>query len=446
MNSGFMVFMNLGWQSFIFYLHLYNDILLSTVQASFRLQKPVSVLVHHLQTLESDILGEIGVPNTMVSILSMHQSIASNCTNVVFGLLPIPKNVPINLVSLSLLRSSLVELVLGQTNLSLTTSIFGLPSFFQILMFPGGVTVVPGNFASIWQMPQTLFNFTLYNSVSQIQKNFGQFEDQLRFGLHLRSYENVYVQVTNENGSTLTPPVTVQASVLSDIGSRDLLPQRLKQLAETITGSPAKNLGLNYLVFGNVKEISLSSILNHTLRASQGSPSPAYAPAPSPGRHQLSPCLHCDTCSPSYNALIDAPVHEHCPQPPSVEKAPSPLVIPSCFPRHGPCGGLTIMPGPSPTADYDTSSPDLSPHAAFTHHTPLHSTPQLAPELSTTSTVFYGSSLGLHKRNEVSVPSSFVSSHISTSRSFCVSRPPPCKMWLMGLLHLIFLLWTVLKD
>ncbi|XP_059648108.1 uncharacterized protein LOC132294317 [Cornus florida] len=92
---------------------------------------------------------------------------------------------------------------------------------------------------------------------------------------------NVYVQVTNKNGSTRAPPVTVQASVMSDMGR--LLPQRLKQLAETIVGSPAKNLGLSNSVFGKVKEIRLSSYLNRTLDATPTpSPAPAPAPAPSP--------------------------------------------------------------------------------------------------------------------------------------------------------------------
>jgi len=94
------------------------------------------------------------------------------------------------------------------------------------------------------------------------------------------SMQNVYVQITNEVGSTIEPPITVQASVLSHFGS--LLPQRLKQLAQTITGSPpVKNLGLDNTVFGKVKSISLSSYLEGTLHAPSSSPSPAPSPEPS---------------------------------------------------------------------------------------------------------------------------------------------------------------------
>lgn len=119
----------------------------------------------------------------------MHQNDAYNWTNVVFGVLSYPINAPMIPVSLSVLRSSLVELFLKQTNLTVTTSIFGQPSMFEILKFPGGITVIPGQSASIWQIPQILFNFTLNNSTSDIVENFVQLKEQLRFGLHLRSYE-----------------------------------------------------------------------------------------------------------------------------------------------------------------------------------------------------------------------------------------------------------------
>lgn len=39
----------------------------ASVQASFRLQKPVSELVPRIGTLEYDVYGEIGVPDTKVS-------------------------------------------------------------------------------------------------------------------------------------------------------------------------------------------------------------------------------------------------------------------------------------------------------------------------------------------------------------------------------------------
>ncbi|CAA6664935.1 unnamed protein product [Spirodela intermedia] len=208
----------------------------ASIQASFVLQKPLSLVSSYSAHLEYDIFEEIGVPNTKVSIIDMSPLTSLNSTYVVFGVLPNPKDAVISPIVLSVLRSSLIELVLQESNLSLTTSIFGHPSSFEVLKFPGGITVIPIQSASIWQMSQVLFNFTLNNSITQIQRNLDELKGQLKYGLNLRSYENVYVQMTNLNGSSASPPVIVEASVLSDVGSRNLLPLRLKQLAQTITG------------------------------------------------------------------------------------------------------------------------------------------------------------------------------------------------------------------
>lgn len=124
-----------------------------------------------------------------VSILSMHDLGESNRTYVVFGLLSEYITTPINPVSLSLLRSSLYDLFLHQSNLTLTTSIFGQPSTFQILKFPGGISIIPFQRASIWQFPQIVFNFTLTNSISEILNKFAKFMSQLKLELCLRPYE-----------------------------------------------------------------------------------------------------------------------------------------------------------------------------------------------------------------------------------------------------------------
>lgn len=39
----------------------------ATVQASFRLEKPVSQLIPYIERLENDLFGEIALPNTEVS-------------------------------------------------------------------------------------------------------------------------------------------------------------------------------------------------------------------------------------------------------------------------------------------------------------------------------------------------------------------------------------------
>ncbi|KAJ6963876.1 hypothetical protein NC652_002239 [Populus alba x Populus x berolinensis] len=282
----------------------------ATVQAYFRLLKPVVQLVTHIARLEYDINEEIGIPNAKVAILSMHR-LASNWTDVVFGLIPDPVNVPINMVSLSVLRSSLIDLFLEQSNLTVTTLIFGQPSTFEIFRFPGGITIVPMQYASIWQMPQILFNFTLNNSISEVLDNFGDLKDQLEFGLHLRQFETVYVKITNENGSTITPPVTVQVSVMSDLGTLQL--QRLKQLAQIITASP------------------------DTLHGTPPTPSPAISPSLPPA---IAPF---------------APVN-----------SPSPSVIPALPPQPCPQHGSATPPSNSPSGSNQTprlhpEPPDVSP-------------------------------------------------------------------------------------
>lgn len=124
----------------------------------------------------------------------MRQStITPNSTDVVFGVLSDPIDSPINPVSLTVLKSSLIELFFQISNLTLTTSIFGQPSAFQILRCPGGITVNPMQYASIWQIPQTLFSFTLYDTISDIRGNFTQFKDQLKVGLRLKSDEVIFI-------------------------------------------------------------------------------------------------------------------------------------------------------------------------------------------------------------------------------------------------------------
>ncbi|XP_011623989.1 uncharacterized protein LOC18435814 isoform X1 [Amborella trichopoda] len=366
------------------------------VQASFRLEKPMSLLSSHTQRLEYDIMDEIGVPNTKVSIISMEPLGKSNGTKVVFGVIPDSSNLSISAVDLSLLRESMIQLVLQQLNLSLTQSVFGKPSSFAVLKFPGGITVGPPQTASLWSRAQILFNFTLNNSVSQIQQNFDQLNGQLKYGLHLMPYENVYVQVTNLNGSTLAPPVVVQTTVLSKFEGHLRLP-RLKQLAEMITGSSGKNLGLDNTVFGKVKQIELSSFLKHTLNAPQSSPSPSPSPSalsPFPSPSSLPPCHR--AFSPSY-PLPPSPDNTHqssgpssslVTPPPYEDYAPYPQdVVPTLAPYYPDSPLPVVEPsfGPTPPAYSDPPTP--SPAASCVHSrasfvplpsVPLDGSPQAA--------------------------------------------------------------------
>ncbi|XP_041014755.1 uncharacterized protein LOC121257676 isoform X2 [Juglans microcarpa x Juglans regia] len=351
----------------------------ATVQAYFRLDKPVTKLAPHIRRLEYDIYGEIGVPGIKVAIISMHQSGASNWTDVVFGVLSDPINVPISPVSLSLLRSSLIELFLQHSNLTLTSSIFGKTTMFQILKFPRGLTIIPVQFSSIWQIPQILFNFTLNNSISDILEDFIEFKDQLKIGLYLRSYESVYVQITNDVGSTIAPPVTVQASVMSDLGS--LLPQRLKQLAETIKGSPAQNLGLDNTVFGKVKSISLSSYLKGTINATPPSPSPSPFPSPEPSNYpSISP----------YPAL--SPLTSPMSSPNIKHRSPAPSMVIAHPPRPFPYQGFRNSPSLSPSHYNPTVPSAFSPLVSTPNAPPTGPTSQLSPGLSPIPEVSYAPS------------------------------------------------------
>ncbi|XP_052484735.1 uncharacterized protein LOC105795470 isoform X2 [Gossypium raimondii] len=327
------------------------------VHACFTLQKPVSELVDHIQKLEYDIYEEIGVPETKVAILSMHPSGESNSTNVVFGFLSNPVHHPISPVALSVLRSSLIELFLRRSNLTLTTPIFGQPSKFEILKFRGGIT-------------------------------------------------NLFVRLTNKNGSTMSSPVIVQASVIDSFGN--MLPQRLKQLAQTITHSPARNLGLNNSDFGKVKSISLSSYLKGTLHASPPTPSPTSAPKPSvslhpnfapthpprlsPKIHRFPPCPMCNTASPSAHR----PLHSPSPTPPISPASSSVVAHP---PPPCPYSRPAVPPSP-PSKSYSNVIPK---------HPPLMSPrSQLSPpNLPPIASVSYGSRPGQgmeHTKGPVSAP------------------------------------------
>ncbi|KAF4348485.1 hypothetical protein CsatB_015113 [Cannabis sativa] len=394
----------------------------ASAKAYFILEKPVSELVPHVGQLEYDINAEIGVPDTKVAILSMHQSGVPNWTAVVFGALPDPINAQISPVSLSVLRSSLIEVFMKQINLTLTTSIFGQPSAFEILKFQGGVTVIPMRSASIWQIPQILFNFTLNNSISEILENIVELKNQLKFGLRLRPYENVFVQITNKIGSTAAAPVIIQASVMSDFGN--LLPQRLKQLAETLQGSPARNLGLDNSVFGKVKSISLSSYLKGTISSIPPSPSPApgptdhahssispipaptYSPAPSPSVLDPQPCVNCEASSPTPSDAL------HSPQP---------------CPYHG----SRVSPSSSPTSPTNSITPPA--YAPSPHSRPMGPKSQLSPDASAVPNVHRAPSPGESKgRTEGSVSSS-----IAPSPSSSASSPLNKGIWSIGFSALI---------
>ncbi|XP_038891823.1 uncharacterized protein LOC120081196 isoform X1 [Benincasa hispida] len=340
--------------------------LCATAQVYFVLQKPVNELLPHIKRLEFDINGELDIPNLKVSILSMHDLGESNRTYVVFGLLSEYITTPINPVSLSLLRSSLYDLFLSESNLTLTTSIFGQPSTFQILKFPGGISIIPFQHASIWEFPQIVFNFTLTNSISEILDNFAKFKSQLMFGLRLRPYENVYLQITNKIGSTMQPLVIVQASITSELGR--ISSQRLQQLAAIINTSPQGNLGLDYTVFGEVKSVSLSSYPKRPSKAMPPSFSPASAPALSDHVELPSAPHPSRSARPSGN---HSPSHANC-----ETSSPTPSMVPLHAPREH-----SIPPISYPKSTRLIVPPANKPWVSSPRASPIAFSPLLPPDL-----------------------------------------------------------------
>ncbi|KAG5399799.1 hypothetical protein IGI04_014406 [Brassica rapa subsp. trilocularis] len=275
------------------------------IVASFDVEKPVSFLEDNLLQLENDITDEISFPMTKVVILALeHWGRNLNRTMVIFAIDPKKKTSKIPTEIESLIKAAFVSLVTDQLSFRLTESLFGQPFFFEVLKFPGGITVIPSQPVFPLQKAQLLFNFTLNFSIYQIQSNFEELSSQLKKGINLAPYENLYITLSNSRGSTLAPPTIVHSSVLLTFGTSS----RLKQLAQTITSSHSKNLGLNHTVFGKVKQVRLSSILPHSpVKPLPPSPSPSpqpethkhhhhhhhhhqeHAPEPSPAAKSLAP-------------------------------------------------------------------------------------------------------------------------------------------------------------
>ncbi|KAL0911541.1 hypothetical protein M5K25_019689 [Dendrobium thyrsiflorum] len=351
------------------------------VVASFRLQKPISLLNANIAKLQYDIFNEIGVPNTSVAVIYL-DPFRINTTDVVFGVWPYPKNLNIS-TGLSILKSSFVSLVLQQSTLHLTTPLFGSSYFFQILEFPGGITIVPPQIAFLLQKEHMLFNFTLNFPIYQVQDKVDELKDQMKFGLHLKSYEILFVKLTNTKGSTVAPPTVIEASIMLAVGNNQPSVPRLKQLAQTIRNSSAGNLGLNHTVFGRVKQIRLSSFLQRSLNGGVGSSSsPSPAPQPRVDAHHHHPSMgahrhhhsnihdhwhHSDVHS--VPAPSPKPLFTHLAPPPSrcgFGFSSNPQKKREIVPVAAPAA-THLIPAPSPNEAAPSPSPHLHPKSHLPH-------------------------------------------------------------------------------
>lgn len=250
------------------------------IVASFMLQKKVSELSESTSKLEFDIYEEIGIPNSTVAINFLQPLGSSNWTYVIFSIVPYPIYSTISSTWLSILRSSFMSLVVEQSTLHLTESLFGSSSKFEVFKFPGGITIIPPQAAFLLQKPYASFNFTLNFPIYKVQEKTNELKHQMKSGLHLNPYENLYIKLTNSKGSTVAPPTIIQASIVLEVGNHQPSLPRMKQLAQTIANSSSGNLGLNHTVFGRVKQISLSSYLRHSLHSGSGTDAPSPAPLP----------------------------------------------------------------------------------------------------------------------------------------------------------------------
>ncbi|EOA37427.1 hypothetical protein CARUB_v10011389mg [Capsella rubella] len=231
----------------------------ATVQAYFKLSKPVSEVIPHKGELEDQIYWSIGVGNTKVTVLSLQQSGASHYTDVEFSIVPVSNDSSTIRNLLSSVRSSFIKLYAEMSTLNLATGIFGEPTSFEVLKFPGGITAYPSGSTPVSELVVIKLNFTLNSSISEIRDGKGQqLNGILRRQFSLDSPDRCYSQFTNEQGSTVSPPVIVQFSVVTTMNQ-----QRLDHFADMFQASSAKNLGLNNSVFGEVKSMTFSTYLEH---------------------------------------------------------------------------------------------------------------------------------------------------------------------------------------
>ena len=124
-----------------------------------------------------------------VAVISLEPLAGLNWTNVVFGIWPYPKSITISSTGLSIIREYFMAFVIQQPSLHLTTALFGRTYFFQVLKFPGGITIIPPQSAFLLQEVHMLFNFTLNFPIYEVQDKLTELKAQMKSGLLLNSYE-----------------------------------------------------------------------------------------------------------------------------------------------------------------------------------------------------------------------------------------------------------------
>ncbi|CAN8279625.1 unnamed protein product [Cochlearia groenlandica] len=355
------------------------------IVASFDVEKPVSFLEDNLLQLENDIIDEISFPMTKVKVLVLERLNSLNRTMVIFAIDPEKEYSKIPAEIESLIKAAFETLVQKQLSFRLTESLFGQPFLFEVLKFPGGITVIPSQPIFPLQKSQLLFNFTLNFSIYQIQSNFEELASQLKKGINLSPYENLYITLSNLRGSTVSPPTIVHSSVLLAFGTSS----RLKQLAQTITSSHSKNLGLNHTVFGKVKQVSLSSVLPHSPSTPSSSPSPSPQPETHQHYHHHHHHHHHHELAPEPSP--SPPTKSVAPATAPTKPSPKPLRNPPCpYEKRRPKGNNAMnhhtrppspMPAPQRSQPHTPTPHQSQPHAPAPKPTPPrhHAIPVSSP-------------------------------------------------------------------
>ena len=194
-----------------------NRYFAAAIVASFRLHKTVPELSGNKSQLELDIYEEVGIPNSTVGppvplilhmawylhpvalnwsrtsiqvvVNTLHPLDGSNWTNIIFNIVPFPENVTVSSTWLSILRSKFMSLVVRQSTIHLTEPLFGNSSSFEVIKFPGGITIIPPQTAFLLQKPHATFNFTLNYPIYKLQDRTNELKDQMKAGLLLNPYE-----------------------------------------------------------------------------------------------------------------------------------------------------------------------------------------------------------------------------------------------------------------
>jgi hypothetical protein len=104
--------------------------------------------------------------------------------------------------------------------------------------------------------------------------------------------QELFIELTNMNGSTVAVPVSVQVSLSSNGCGIYLELDRLKQLAQIITEWNLTNLGLNVTIFGKIRDLELYPVLQDFMLARAPSLPPSIPPITRPSswdHHEINP-------------------------------------------------------------------------------------------------------------------------------------------------------------